>query len=215
MLFIILQIANIHHKSFQVIQSQEPGNFVINSIEEVISFTEEQLNKICFLKASQYSLYIMEDCKKTESKLFTMEKILAELSKCQKDWVLLGPIFMGPETARYMPDASRKFASVEISWKNINKSISVDPSLNGLLEREGLAETLIKIHSQFEVLHKSLSTFLESRRNNFPRLYLLNDDELTLLYTEAKVPFFEFFDFLRPFTLLLYHYRILEIFNVI
>lgn len=57
-----------------------------------------------------------------------------------------------------------------------------------LVEIPGAAALLPKISNQLDVCQKALSSFLEEKREKFPRFYFIGDDDLLEILGQAQNP---------------------------
>lgn len=67
-----------------------------------------------------------------------MSEIIEEISKCQKTWMYLEPIFSSPDIHTQMPAEGQAFSEVDALWKSTMDTIETESCILNLLEQEGL-----------------------------------------------------------------------------
>jgi len=97
----------------------------------------------------------------------------------QDKWRYLEGIFIGNEDIKMqLPAEAKRFAGIDKQFKAIMQQVVKSPAI---LESAGTADRrdeLIAMGEMLDACQKSLSEYLDSKRNAFPRFFFISDDEL-------------------------------------
>jgi dynein heavy chain len=98
----------------------------------------------------------------------------------------LQPIFDSPDIMKQLPQETKRFKSVDSTWRqNINTAKS-DPSILRCCSKEGLKEKYAEANKNLEIVQKGLADYLEKKRSVFARFYFLSNDELLEILSQTK-----------------------------
>lgn len=82
---------------------------------------------------------------------------------------------------------SKKFDTVDTSWKKVMRHVNGNPRILVVFERNDLAAIFEENTKIMERTLKSLNSFLEIKRQAFPRFYFLSNSELLDVLTIGKI----------------------------
>lgn len=121
-------------------------------------------------------------------KLDTMQKIIDEMSKCQRTWMNLEPVFSSDDIEKTLPVETVKFREVDKLWRETTDQINDEPSLQDLTDRENLLNSFIHANNQLEIIQRALNEYLEKKSLVFPRFFFLDSESLLMLLAQTKDP---------------------------
>ena len=111
-------------------------------------------------------------------KLKLMSDVLEEWSKCQGQWMYLQPIFDSPDIAKQLPSETKKFKTVDTTWRHTMQQAKQIQNVLEVCTGEGLLERLQEANKNLELIQKELNNYLEKKREKFARFYFLSNDDL-------------------------------------
>lgn len=111
---------------------------------------------------------------------------LEEWVKCQGQWMYLQPIFDSPDIMKQLPQETKRFKSVDSTWKQQINIAKTNPSILFVCSKEGLKEKFVEANKNLEIVQKGLADYLEKKRSVFARFYFLSNDELLEILSQTK-----------------------------
>jgi dynein heavy chain 2 len=126
------------------------------------------------MKDSKYSDSFKDQLENFEQKIGGLDEVLMKMNTVQRKWIYLEPIF----GRGALPSEQGRFNRIDDEFKTILQEIEQAPVVVTLNTIPGIGDTLEMLQDQLERCQKALNTFLEDKRNKFPRFYFLGDDDL-------------------------------------
>ena len=120
------------------------------------------------------------------AKLMLVSDTLEEWVKCQGQWMYLQPIFDSPDIMKQLPQETKRFKSVDSTWKQQINIAKTNPSIIFVCSKEGLKEKFVEANKNLEIVQKGLADYLEKKRSVFARFYFLSNDELLEILSQTK-----------------------------
>jgi len=173
------QIQLFPHKKTHVIKGYEDLNQIL---DEQIVATQGHLGSP-FMKGK-----LKIETRAYEAKLNLMSELIEEISKAQKNWRYLEPIFDSEDISKTMPTEANYFKDVDDLWRSTMEQIESDPGIIDLAERDNIQGMFMEANRKLDKILKSLSEFLEQKRLVFPRFYFLADSDMLMLLAQTKDP---------------------------
>lgn len=115
---------------------------------------------------------------KLDKDLTLISNILNAWNQVQLKWIYLEEIFLNDKFRLQLPAEALQFDMMNRSFIMLMKNIQINPEIMSLCQIPGLLNDLNKLFEGFELCQKSLSQYLDFKRNSFPRFYFLSDSEL-------------------------------------
>lgn len=97
----------------------------------------------------------------------------------QKYWAYLLPIFCQKDIAHHMPEQYEKFTLIDRLYREeVQNTESKCKTYKQFCKRESLRHNVPTMMQTFEYLMKCLIKYLEAKREYFPRLYFLSNEQI-------------------------------------
>ncbi len=128
---------------------------------------------------SAFAGHFKDDLRRWERDLSTVLESLDVWQVVQRKWMYLEGIFIGSDDIKaQLPEAAKAFDRVDQLFKKIMTMTAKNSNVVGACLVENRLEDLRQLSSSLDKCQKSLSDYLESKRNAFARFFFMSDDEL-------------------------------------
>lgn len=98
-----------------------------------------------------------------------LQDLLDAWLACQATWLYLEPIFSSPDIVKQMPEEGEKFATVDLSWREVMATATLAPAALPLGRDRTALESLQACNALLDEIQKGLAAYLEKKRLFFPR----------------------------------------------
>ncbi|MGH0183081.1 UNVERIFIED_CONTAM: hypothetical protein FKN15_013335 [Acipenser sinensis] len=173
---------------FEVLPYKETGTFILKSPDEASQLLDDHIVMTQSMSFSPFKKPFEGRISTWESKLRITQDVLEEWLTCQRSWLYLEPIFSSEDINRQLPVESKRYQTMERTWKKIMKNTNENRQIIELCPDPRLLENLRECNKLLELVQKGLSEYLETKRGAFPRFYFLSDDELLEILSQTKDP---------------------------
>jgi len=171
---------------FMTPQFKSTPTFYISGFDEAMNMLDEHIVTTQTMQFSPFRGPFEEDIIKWNEKLLLVSDTLEEWIKCQGQWMYLQPIFDSPDIMKQLPQETKRFKSVDSTWKHIMNQTNQTPNILLSCSKEGLLEKFTEANKNLEIVQKGLAEYLERKRSIFARFYFLSNDELLEILSQTK-----------------------------
>ena len=153
--------------------------YVLRAAEEIKLELEDNMLNLQTMSASRFVVSFTDVVRDWEKKLNHVSETIDIWFKVQSKWMYLESIFIGAEDIRMqLPQEAKKFDQVDKAWKGVMTNTSKNANVIEACHAENRIETLRTLSDRLDLCQKSLSDYLDTKRNAFPRFFFISDDEL-------------------------------------
>ena len=133
------------------------------------------------IKDSKFSGNFTDQIEAFERKMGGLDEHILKLNQIQRKWVYLEPVF----GRGALPSEQGRFRRIDDEFKNIMQNLNKDPQVVTLALIPNVSDSLDMLIDQLDRCQKALNSYLEEKRNLFPRFYFLGDDDLLELLGQS------------------------------
>lgn len=154
---------------------------VVKSLESVVLQFNEFVLRVSVLKMNPYMRNFFDKLLEIEKTAKQVLEIVLEFETLQNKWVFLSNILAG-SISEGLTSELKVWSNVDKFFKFTTKTINDNPQVVNLVVREGLLQQLRKMNIEIDNVRDGLNRFLEAKRQAFPRLYFISNEELMQIY---------------------------------
>jgi dynein heavy chain len=169
---------NIRFEVQKYIKGTEDRGYILKGIDDIIALYDDNSMNLQSMSASRFVSPFLTTVQKWEKTLSIIAEVTEVWMHVQRKWMYLENIYVGSDDIRLqLPEEAKKFDRIDKTFKKIMTETAKNTLVLEACQPDRL-ELLKSLSTQLEVCQKSLSDYLLTKRNSFPRFFFISDDEL-------------------------------------
>eukprot|EP01048_Picozoa_sp_COSAG05_P029403 COSAG05_NODE_9651_length_610_cov_0.786693_1_plen_180_part_00 len=141
------------------------------------------------MMSSRYVLPFKEDVSSWVNKMSTVAEIIEQWIIVQNMWTYMEAVFSSGDIAKQLPQEAKRFSSIDKNYMKImTYSFEKSNVVQCCCSTDLLKSLLPHLDEQLELIQKSLTGYLESKRNIFARFYFVSDPVLLEILSQGSNP---------------------------
>ena len=160
--------------------------YILGEVEEVTTALEEALATVNNILASRYVRNLRSRAERVQNDMLMLEEVLDKWMECQKKWMYLENIFVGPDIKKQLAQENSMFEQSDRALKTLFKRAMLAPNTMRIIKIPAIIDTLNKTSETLDVIEKHLEDYLEVKRGLFPRFYFISNDELLEILAKSQ-----------------------------
>eukprot|EP00903_Cladosiphon_okamuranus_P017642 g16249.t1 len=159
---------------------------ILSDVDELTTRVDDSVVTIGNILASPHVGPIRLEAEEFAGTLNLLQATLEEWLVLQRTWGYISSIFAAPDIQKQLPGEARAFRAVDAFFKDTMKKTAEHPHCLTAGTAPNLMDNFKRNNEILEGIAKGLETFLEVKRQAFPRFYFLADDELLDLLSRCR-----------------------------
>ena len=157
----------------------EERGFILGAIDEITTTLDDNAMSLQSMAASRYVTAFLPAVQQWEKILSRIGEVAEVWMVVQRKWMYLESIFIGAGDIRLqLPEEAAKFDRIDKSFKKLMAETVKHNLVVEACNAEDRLELLKGLSEDLEACQKSLSDYLQSKRNAFSRFFFISDEEL-------------------------------------
>lgn len=155
---------------------------------ELVKNVEDHENALHSMKKSPYFARFEDEANSWQDKLSKIKSGADLWQMVQHKWLYLeGIFFSSGDIRKQLPSEFARFKAIDSEYTSLMKAVrKASYVLEFMLNFDSLEKTLLRLKQMLEKIQKSLGSFLEAQRYNFPRFYFVGDEDLLEIIGNAR-----------------------------
>ena len=183
--------ANWKNQNLNLYQYERDGNdrgMCLRATEDITLVIDDNLMNLSSMSASKFVGPFMTQVSAWDKRLSLIGETLDAWMTVQKKWQYLESIFIGSEDIKQkLPEAAKKFENIDKAWHKTMQETVKECNVVKACCVDGRLEMFQELATNLDACQKSLSDFLNSKRNSFPRFFFISDDEMLSVLGSSDV----------------------------
>jgi len=180
-------IATWAELAFPVVQYKDTKDvYILGNLEDIMAALDDTLVTISTILGSRFVEPIKETVDEWSHRLQLFQETVDEWANVQRQWSYLEAIFQSQDIVRQLPDEYTLFSKVDRAFKEIMRRTNDTPNCITAGTYPGLRDNLHNYNATLDRVQKQLESYLETRRQQFPRFYFISNDELLRILANSK-----------------------------
>ncbi|XP_069379878.1 dynein axonemal heavy chain 10 isoform X1 [Paralichthys olivaceus] len=157
--------------------TEERGS-ILGAVDEILLSVENDAMNLQSMAGSRFVGHFLGTIQQWEKDLSLISETIEVLLLVQRKWMYLESIFIGGDICSQLPEEAKKFDNIDKKFKEIMSDTVKSPNIKRCCLVPNRLTDLQALSDGLERCQKSLSDYLDSKRNVFPRFFFISDDEL-------------------------------------
>ncbi|KAI9223372.1 dynein heavy chain and region D6 of dynein motor-domain-containing protein [Blastocladiella britannica] len=152
--------------------------FILGGTEDVVLSLDDNAMNLQSMAASKFVAAFLPQVQRWEKQLSLIGEVVEVWMNVQRKWMYLESIFLAGDIRQQLPEEAKRFDVIDKTFKRIMLETSKHPIVLDACSAEGRLDLLRGLFLDLESCQKSLTDYLQNKRNTFPRFYFISDEEL-------------------------------------
>ncbi|TPX54389.1 hypothetical protein PhCBS80983_g05954 [Powellomyces hirtus] len=170
---------NLKFSIVKYMKGTEDRGFILGAIDDIVLTLDDNAMSLQSMGASRFVAAFLPSVQQWEKVLSHIGEVLEVWMVVQRRWMYLESIFIGSGDIRLqLPEEAARFDRIDKTFKKLMSDTAKHSLVLEACNAEGRLQLLQGVSDELEACQKSLSDYLESKRNAFPRFFFISDEEL-------------------------------------
>ncbi|RKO94122.1 dynein heavy chain and region D6 of dynein motor-domain-containing protein [Blyttiomyces helicus] len=170
---------NLKFTVVKYMKGTEDRGYILGAIDEITTTLDDNAMSMQSMSASRFVTAFLPAVQQWEKILSYVGEVTEVWMVVQRKWMYLESIFIGSGDIRLqLPEEAARFDRIDKAFKKLMSETAKNNLVMAACNAEGRLALLQNLSNDLESCQKSLSDYLESKRNAFPRFFFISDEEL-------------------------------------
>ncbi|XP_024136867.1 dynein heavy chain 10, axonemal isoform X4 [Oryzias melastigma] len=152
--------------------------YLLGAVDDILLNLDSDVMKLQSMAGSRFVGPFLEAIQQWEKNLTLFSETIEIWLQVQHKWMHLENIFCGADVCSQLPEEAKKLQNITKKFTEIMKSTENEPNIKKCCVIPDRLSSLWALRNDLERIQKNLGSYLDSKRNECPRFFLISDDEL-------------------------------------
>jgi dynein heavy chain len=164
---------------FKFVKGTVDRGYLLRGTDEIVLQLEDDAMNLQSMAASKFVAAFRSEVGFWEKALSLIGEVIDQWVKVETKWKYLESIFIGNDDIRsQLPLEAKKFDAIDTSYVQAMIETFAEPNVLKSCSVDGRLELFIGLIDKLDSCQKGLADYLNTKRQGFPRFFLVSDDEL-------------------------------------
>ena len=165
------------------------GPVLLSGVADVMEANEETQMALGGMMSSRYIVPFKDEVSGWVQKMSTVAEIIEQWVVVQNYWMYMEAVFTSGDIAKQLPQEAKRFSAIDKNYmKVMTKAFETPNVVQCCCGNDLLKNLLPHLDEQLELVQKSLTGYLELKRNMFARFYFVSDPVLLEILSQGSNP---------------------------
>ena len=175
--------------NFEFANYKNRGPVLLQGVPDIMESMEETQMQLGSMMSSRYVVPFQEPVSDWVSKMGTVAEIIEEWVIVQNMWTYMEAVFSSGDISKQLPKEAKRFSDIDKNYMKImTYSFEKGNVVQCCCSTDLLKSLLPHLNEQLELIQKSLTGYLEMKRNIFARFYFVSDPVLLEILSQGSQP---------------------------
>jgi len=175
--------------SFNNFKNRGPVILSPKELSEIMEALEESQMTLGSMASNRYSAPFREQIQEWLANLSTVNDVVEQWVGVQNLWIYMEAVFSSGDIAKQLPQEAKRFSGIDKNFMKVTSKANENPQcVECCCQNEVMKELLPHLMEQLELCQKSLTGYLETKKNSFPRFYFCSDSVLLEILSQGSDP---------------------------
>jgi dynein heavy chain len=175
--------------SFSNFKNRGPVILAAKELGESMEALEDSQMQLGSMAGNRYSAPFRGTVQEWIVNLSTVSDMVEQWISVQNLWIYMEAVFSSGDIAKQLPQEAKRFSGIDKNFMKITQKAFETPNCVQCCCGNDMMKTLLPhLTEQLELCQKSLTGYLETKRNAFPRFYFCSDGVLLEILSQGSDP---------------------------
>jgi dynein heavy chain len=174
--------------SFEIVPYGTTGTFILRGSDDVVQKLDDSAVMVQAMSFSPFKKPFEDRINTWEQRLSTISEVVEGWLAVQRNWLYLEPIFASDDIQRQLPSEAKRFKTADRTWRSLMAQANRSPGVLSFALQDRLVAKFKEAEELLDRVQKGLSSYLDTKRQAFPRFFFLSPDELLSILSQTRDP---------------------------